>query len=53
MENIDHTRTKARSPQTNGIRERFQKTVFIELYRATFRKKLYTTFEELQTGLPA
>jgi len=23
VENIDHTRTKARSPQTNGICERF------------------------------
>ena len=26
IENIDHTKTKARSPQTNGICERFHKT---------------------------
>src|SRR5262245_9233201 len=26
VENIDHTRTKARRPQTNGICERFHKT---------------------------
>jgi transposase InsO family protein len=39
MENIDHTRTKARSPQTNGICEWFHKTVLNEFYRVAFRKK--------------
>jgi len=33
IENIDHTRTKARSPQTNGICERFHKTLLDEFYR--------------------
>jgi transposase InsO family protein len=51
VENIDHTRTKARSPQTNGICERFHKTVLNEFYRVTFRKKLYTTLEELQADV--
>jgi len=53
VENIDHTRTKARSPQTNGICERFHKTVLNEFYRVAFRKKLYTTLEELQVDLDA
>ena len=53
VEDIDHTRTKARSPQTNGICERFHKTVLNEFYRVTFRKKIYRTFEELQIDLDA
>jgi len=48
VEDIDHTRTKARSPQTNGICERFHKTVLDEFYRVAFRKKLYRTIDELQ-----
>lgn len=48
IENIDHTRTKAYSPQTNGICERFHKTMQEECYHILFRKKLYTTLEELQ-----
>jgi transposase InsO family protein len=51
IEDIDHTRTKAKSPQTNGIVERFHKTVLNEFYRIAFRKKLYTTIEELQDDL--
>ncbi|MFM8411607.1 MAG: IS481 family transposase [Alphaproteobacteria bacterium] len=51
IENIDHTRTKARSPQTNGICERFNKTVLNEFYRVAFRRKLYGTMEELQADL--
>jgi transposase InsO family protein len=53
VEDIDHTRTKTKSPQTNGICERFQKTVLNEFYRVVFRKKLYTTLEELQADLDA
>ena len=53
IENIDHTRTKARSPQTNGICERFHKTLLDEFYRVTFRKKLYRTITELQADLDA
>ena len=51
LEDIDHSRTKTRSPQTNGICERFQKTMLNEFYQVTFRKKVYTTLDELQTDL--
>jgi transposase InsO family protein len=51
IENIDHTRTKARSPQTNGICERFHKTLLDEFYRIAFRKKLYRSIAELQKDL--
>jgi transposase InsO family protein len=51
LEDIDHTRTKTQSSQTNGICERFHKTVLNEFYRVTFRKKLYKTIDELQVDL--
>jgi transposase InsO family protein len=51
VENIDHTRTKARSPQTNGICERFHKTLLTEFYQVALRKKLYHTIADLQTDL--
>src|SRR5919201_974788 len=51
VENIDHTRTKVKSPQTNGICERFHKTVLNEFYRIVFRKKIYPSLEELQADL--
>ena len=53
VENIDHTRTKARSPQTNGICERFHKTMLDEFYRTAFRKKIYETIGGLQNDLDA
>jgi hypothetical protein len=49
--NIDHTRTKTRHPLTNGIYERFRKTMLNEVYRVTFRKTIYRTLEELQVDL--
>jgi transposase InsO family protein len=51
IEGIDHSRTKARSPQTNGICERFHRTIQEEFYAVAFRKKLYGSIEELQTDL--
>jgi transposase InsO family protein len=51
VNDIDHTRTKAQSPQTNGICERFHKTILNEFYQVAFRKKIYATLEELQTDL--
>ena len=51
VENIDHTRTKTRHPQTNGICERFHKTMLNEFYRVAFRKKIYRTLDELQADL--
>lgn len=53
VENIDHTRTKTKHPQTNGICERFNRTVLNEFYRVAFRKKLYTNLAELQADLDA
>jgi len=51
LENIDHSKTKVKSPQTNGICERFHKTVLNEFYRVAFRKKLYSSLDELQADL--
>jgi transposase InsO family protein len=51
VEDIDHTRTKVKSPQTNGICERFHKTILNEFYRVAFRKKLYGSLEALQADL--
>jgi transposase InsO family protein len=51
IEDIDHTKTKAKSPQTNGICERFNQTVLNEFYRIAFRKKIYNTLEQLQDDL--
>jgi len=53
VENIDHTRTKTKSPQTNGIVERFHKTMLDEFYGVAFRKKIYRSIEELQRDLNA
>jgi transposase InsO family protein len=51
VENIDHTRTKTRHPLTNGICERFRKTMLNEFYGVAFRKKIHRMLEELQTDL--
>lgn len=51
IEDIDHTRTKARTPQTNGICERFHRTMQEEFYAIAFRKKIYTSLEELQNDI--
>ena len=51
INNIDHTKTKVQSPQTNGICERFHKTILQEFYQITFRKKLYDNIDELQKDL--
>jgi hypothetical protein len=53
VEDIDHSRTKTKSPQTNGICERFHKTVLNEFYRVAFRKKVYRSIDELQADLDA
>jgi len=51
LEDIDHSRTKTKSPQTNGIVERFHKTVLDEFYHVAFRKKIYGAIAELQSDL--
>lgn len=51
IEDIEHTRTKARHPQTNGICERFHRTIQDEFYAVAFRRKVYRSIEELQIDL--
>lgn len=48
LEGIEHTRTKTKSPQTNGICERFHQTIQNEFYASAFRRKLYRSLEEIQ-----
>jgi transposase InsO family protein len=51
IEGIDHSKTKVRHPQSNGICERLHRTMQEEFYAITFRKKLYQDLETLQTDL--
>ena len=51
IEDVDHTKTKAKSPQTNGICERFHRTMQEEFFWVAFRKKIYKSIEELQADL--
>ncbi len=51
IEDIDHTRTKVKHPQTNGICERFHKTILQEFYQIAFRKKVYQNVEQLQADV--
>ena len=51
INDIDHIKTKAKSPQINGICERFHKTMLHEFYQMTFRKKLYPDIKTLQLDL--
>jgi transposase InsO family protein len=53
IENIEHTRTKTKSPQTNGICERFHQTIQNEFYASAFRRKLYNSLEQLQEDVDA
>lgn len=51
VEDIDNSKTKARHPQSNGICERFHRTVQDEFYAIAFRKKGYNSIEDLQKDL--
>jgi len=51
VEGIEHSRTKAYHPQTNGICERFHRTIQNEFYCLAFRKKIYTSMDQLQEDL--
>ena len=51
LNDIEHTKTKVRHPQTNGICERFHKTILQEFYQVAFRRKIYRSIEELQRDL--
>ena len=51
LEDIDHSRTKTKSAQTNGIAERFHKTLLDEFSRVAFRNTIYATIDDLQADL--
>lgn len=51
LNEIEHSKTKANHPQTNGICERFHKTILQEFYQVAFRRKIYHSIEELQHDL--
>ena len=51
LNDIEHTRTKARHPQTNGCTERLNQIIQEEFYSVAFRKKIYNSLEELQKDL--
>ena len=53
IEGIEHTKTKAYSPQTNGMCERFNKTMKQEFFDVAMRKKIYLELQELQKDLDA
>ena len=58
INDIEHTRTKVKSPQTNGICERFHKTILQEFYQVAFRKpssscKSISTFGSITTTMNA
>lgn len=53
LNDIEHSRTKAFHPQTNGCTERLNQIIQEEFYSVAFRKNLYTSLEQMQTDLDA
>lgn len=51
LNDIEHRRTKVRSPQTNGFVERFNRTILHEFFRPKFRANVYANLVELQLDL--
>lgn len=51
LNDIEHSQTKARHPQTNGCTERLNQIIQEEFYAVAFRKTLYTSIEQMQTDL--
>lgn len=51
IEDIEHTKIRAKRPQSNGICERFHRTMQDEFYAIAFRKKIYHSIEEMQTDV--
>lgn len=51
LNDIEHSRTKARHPQTNGCTERLNQIIQEEFYQVAFRKKVYSSLEEIQVDL--
>ncbi len=53
LNDIEHSRTKARHPQTNGACERMNQIILDEFWQVAFRKRIYTSLEQIQTDLDA
>jgi transposase InsO family protein len=51
INDIEHSKTKVKSPQTNGICERFHKTILQEFCQVALRKNLYSELAALQKDL--
>lgn len=51
LNDIEHTRTKVRHPQTNGCTEKLNQTIQEEFYAVAFRKTLYKSLEQMQDDL--
>jgi len=48
---IRHTKIKPRTPQSNGIVERFNRTLLEEFYQIAMIKKVYSSLDQLQDDL--
>lgn len=53
LNDIEHSRTKARHPQTNGATERLNQIILEEFYQVALRRKVYHTVDDLQADLDA
>lgn len=51
IEDIEHSKTQVKRPQSNGICERLHRTIQEEFYAVAFRKKLYDNLDLLQKDL--
>lgn len=51
LNEVKHRLTRVATPRTNGFVERFNRTVLDEFFREAFRKKFYTSVEDLQKDL--
>ena len=53
LNDVEHRRTKVRSPQTNGFVERFHGTIRSEFFQVALRQRFYASAEDLQPDLDA
>ena len=53
LNDIEHRKTKVRTPRTNGFVERFNGTVLEEFFRPAMHQNLYASVDALQTDLDA
>lgn len=51
LNDVEHSKTKARNPQTNGITEKLNQTILDEFYKVAFRKKMYSHLDDIQSDL--